>query len=76
MVTQKNMGSRSFWQDLEILKAFLISLILHGLFFLFWSLKTFYQGVSGWDLQLGSQRLAKSQILLFATPNGIKSKRI
>lgn len=29
-------------------------------FFLFWSLKTFYQGVSGWDLQLGSQRLGKS----------------
>ena len=45
-------GSRKLWQDLEILKAFLISLevsFLHGLFLLFLSLETFYQRVSGSD---------------------------
>ena len=45
-------GSRKLWQDLEILKAFLISLevsFLHGLFLLFVNLETFYQGVSGSD---------------------------
>ena len=48
--TSENVGLRKFWQDLEIFKAFLISLevlFLHGLFLLFSSLKTFYQGVSG-----------------------------
>ena len=36
--TSKNVGLGKFWQDLEILKAFLISLevsFLHGLFYLF-----------------------------------------
>ena len=50
--TTKNVGLRKFWQDLEILEAFLISLevsFLHGLFFLFLSLETFYQRVSGSD---------------------------
>ena len=44
-------GFGKFWQDLEILEAFLISLevsFFHGLFF-FLSLKTFHQRVSGSD---------------------------
>ena len=50
--TTKNVGLGKFWQDLEISEAFLISLevsFLHGLFLLFLSLETFYQGVSGSD---------------------------
>ena len=48
----KNVGLAKFWQDLEIPKAFSISLevsFLHGLIFTFLSLETFYQGVSGSD---------------------------
>ena len=43
-------GFGKFWQDLEILEMFLISLevlFLHDLFLLFLSLETFYQRVSG-----------------------------
>ena len=50
--TSKNVGLGKFWQDLEILEAFLISLevsFLHGLYLLFLSLETFYQRVSGSD---------------------------
>ena len=50
--TSKNVGPGKFSQHLEISKAFLISLevsFLHGLFLLFLSLETFYQGVSGSD---------------------------
>ena len=50
--TSKNVGLGKFWQDLEILEAFLTSLeisFLHGLFSLFLSLKTVYQRVSGSD---------------------------
>ena len=50
--TSKNVGLGKFWQDLENLEAFLISLevsFLHGLFLLSLSLKTFYQRVSGLD---------------------------
>jgi len=50
--TSKNVDLGKFWQDLEISKAFLISLkvsFMHGLFLLFLSYKTFYQGVSGSD---------------------------
>ena len=46
--TLKNVGLGKFWQDLEILRVFLISLevsFLHGLFLPFSSLKTFHQGV-------------------------------
>ena len=45
--TSKNGGLRKFWQDLEILEEFLVSLkvsFLHGLFLLFLSLETFSQG--------------------------------
>ena len=50
--TTKNVGLGKFWQDLEISEAFLISLevsFLHGLFFPFLSLETFYLRVSGSD---------------------------
>ena len=50
--TLKNVGLGKFWQDLEISKAFLISLevsFFHGLFLLFLSLETFHQRVSGSD---------------------------
>ena len=50
--TSKNVGLGKFWQDLEILEAFLVSLevsFLHGLFLLFLSLETFYQRISGSD---------------------------
>ena len=51
--TSKNVGLRKFCQDLEISKAFLISLevpfFLYSLIFTFLSLETFYQGVSGSD---------------------------
>ena len=48
----KNVGLGKVWQDLEISKAFLISLkvsLFHGLFLLFLSLETFHQRVSGSD---------------------------
>ena len=50
--TSKNVGHGKFWQDLEILEAFLISLevsFFHALFLLFLSLETFHQRVSGSD---------------------------
>ena len=50
--TSKNVGLGKFWQDLEILEAFLISLevsFFHGLLLLFLSFKTFHQRVSGSD---------------------------
>ena len=50
--TSKNVGLGKFWQDLKISEAFFVSLevlFLHGLFLLFWSLKTFYQRVSSSD---------------------------
>ena len=50
--TSKNASLAKFCQDLEISKAFLISLevsFLRGLIFTFLSLETFYQGVSGSD---------------------------
>ena len=50
--TSKNVGLGKFWQDLEISEAFLTSLevsFFHGLFFLFLSLETFHQRVSGSD---------------------------
>ena len=46
MVPGKNVGLRKFWQDLEILKSFLISLevlFLHGL--QVFESQNFYQGV-------------------------------
>ena len=48
----KNVGLGKFWQDLEISEAFLISLevsFFDGLLFLFLSLQTFPQRVSGSD---------------------------
>ena len=50
--TSQNVGLGKFWQELENLEAFLISLevsFLHGLFLFFLSLETFYQRVSGSD---------------------------
>ena len=50
--TSKNVGLGKFWQDLEISKAFFVSLevsFFHGLLLLFLSLETFHQRVSGSD---------------------------
>ena len=50
--TSKSVGLGKSWQDLKILRAFLIGLegsSLHSLFLFVLSLKTFYQGVSGSD---------------------------